>query len=344
MSWKEWASISIPCGLVTALDVGLSNLALVSITLTFYTMVKSSTPVFVLAWAYLFKIERITWPLIGVILVIASGEFLTVFGEVDFVLHGFLLCLTASVLSGARWTLVQLKLQQLDPPLKSTIVTMKLLAPSMFWSMLIISMVVERPWIKLKEEVASSQEMGSVFLLGLLGGTFAVFMILCEFYLILKASAIILMIGGVIKELTTIFIGVSFFKDKLNLINSTGVAIVFSGVLLYKIVFHYEKKIKQQQSMEAIPSEEPEEETEFLDEELPFQQSLAADIPFKDHDSDHGLGDYHDKPEDSLRKTDPAVEMIKSHNDGPLHLRQNMKRLSSSESVDGNSLPDNGIV
>ena len=207
MSWKEWAAISIPCGLVTSLDVGLSNLSLVSITITFYTMVKSSTPIFVLAWAYLFGIERITWRLVGVILVIASGEFLTVQGESKFVLNGFLLCLSASCLSGARWTLVQLKLQNLQPPLKSTLVTMRLLAPSMFFGMLLISLCVERPWNKFSAEEQTADELGRVLLLGLLGGFLAVSMVLCEFYLILHASAIIMMIGGVIKELTTIFIG-----------------------------------------------------------------------------------------------------------------------------------------
>ena len=205
MSWKEWSSISIPCGLVTAFDVGLSNLSLVTITITFYTMVKSSTPIFVLGWAYIFGIEKITWRLIGVILVIASGEFLTVVGEVDFILHGFMLCLVASVLSGARWTLVQLKLQNLDPPLKSTIVTMKLLAPSMFFGMFFISLVVEQPWTKLT--VSNEIELGHVIGLGVAGGVLAVAMVLCEFYLILHASAIILMIGGVIKEMVTILIG-----------------------------------------------------------------------------------------------------------------------------------------
>jgi solute carrier family 35 protein C2 len=207
MSWKEWASISVPCGLVTALDVGLSNLSLVTITITFYTMVKSSTPIFVLGWAYVFGIEKITWRLIGVILVIASGEFLTVAGEVDFVLHGFLLCLAASVLSGARWTMVQMKLQNLDPPLKTTIVTMKLLAPSMFFGMLFISLVVERPWTKFGASDENSQDIGHVLALGLAGGLLAVSMVLCEFYLILHASAIILMIGGVLKEMMTILIG-----------------------------------------------------------------------------------------------------------------------------------------
>jgi solute carrier family 35 protein C2 len=216
MGWKEWALVSIPCGLVTALDVGLSNLSLAVITITFYTMVKSSAPVFVLGWAHLFGIEKITLPLVGVAAVIAIGEFFTVFGEVDFVLKGFLLCLSASILSGARWTIVQLKLQSMDPPLKTTIVTMRLLSPSMFLSMLLLSFVVERPWNVFFHE--SAHELLRVGLLGLVGGIFAVAMILCEFYLILEASAFILMIGGVIKEMVTILIGyvdfcVEYFQD-----------------------------------------------------------------------------------------------------------------------------------
>jgi solute carrier family 35 protein C2 len=192
---------------VTALDVGLSNLSLVSITITFYTMVKSSTPIFVLGWAYAFGIETITWRLVGVILVIAAGEFLTVMGEVDFVLHGFLLCLTASILSGARWTLVQLKLQNMNPPLKTTLVTMKLLSPSMFTLMLLISLVVERPWNKFAGYYSDSNEVMAILLLGSVGGLLAIAMVLCEFYLILHATALILMIGGVVKEMTTIMIG-----------------------------------------------------------------------------------------------------------------------------------------
>ena len=209
MGWKEWLAISVPCGMITSGDVGLSNLSLVTISISFYTMVKASTPIFVLGWAYLFGIERITWPLIGVIVVIALGEFLTVAGEVEFDMKGFILCLSASMLSGARWTLVQLKLQTMDPPLKTTLVTMKLLAPSMFFSMLLISLVIEHPWTKfhLQDDAKYQDEILRTMGLGVLGGFVAVAMILCEFYLILKASAIILMIGGVIKEMITILIG-----------------------------------------------------------------------------------------------------------------------------------------
>lgn len=208
MSWKEYLSVSIPCGLVTSADVGMSNLALVRITITFYTMVKASTPVFVLVWAYIFGIERITLPLLIVVGIIAFGEFLTVLGETDFDLIGFALCLSASCLSGVRWTLVQLKIQSLDPPLKTTLATMRILSPSMFCSMLTISLIVEQPWNIIGSGYLDDPgEFVHTFSLGLLGAVFAIAMILCEFSLIMKASAIILMLGGVIKEMITIVIG-----------------------------------------------------------------------------------------------------------------------------------------
>ena len=208
MDWKTFLAISLPCGLITSGDVGMSNLSLVRISITFYTMVKASTPIFVLIWAYVFGIERITWGLLLVVAIIASGEFLTVVGETDFDLVGFLLCLAASCLSGARWTLVQLKIQSLDPPLKTTIATMRVLSPSMFFSMLLISLILERPWTVFGEGYFDTvEEFFHSFGLGLLGAVFAIAMILCEFSLIMEASAIILMIGGVIKEMNTIIVG-----------------------------------------------------------------------------------------------------------------------------------------
>lgn len=212
MTWKEFISISIPCGLVTSGDVGLSNLSLVSITITFYTMVKASSPIFVLLWAYFFGIVRITWSLVGVVLVIAIGEFLTVAGEVEFEFNGFLLCLMATICSGARWTLVQLKLQTLEPPLKTTIATMRVLSPFMFVSMLIVTIFIEHPWTKLPGLYNSWDEIIFIIKLGLAGATIAIAMIMCEFYLIVHTNAIMLMIGGVIKEILTIFVGYVIIK------------------------------------------------------------------------------------------------------------------------------------
>ena len=84
--------ISIPCGVITAADIGMSNLSLVRIAVTFYTMIKSSAPIWVLLSGFIFGLFPITPTLIMVGLLITTGEVLTSFGEVEFDEVGFLLC------------------------------------------------------------------------------------------------------------------------------------------------------------------------------------------------------------------------------------------------------------
>jgi len=209
LPWRTFLGISIPCGFVAASDVGFSNLALVRITLTFYTMVKASSPIFVLFSAYIFGITRITWSLLGVVLIIVVGEVFTVFGEVQFDTVGFILCAIAAVMAGMRWTLVELKLRDIQPPLKSSVAMMRILSPMMFIAMLFLSMVWEKPWISLQGTKFWTrwEDVTKLLLLGLVGAFLAICMMSCEFYLLLKSSAIVLMIGGVIKELLNIAVG-----------------------------------------------------------------------------------------------------------------------------------------
>ena len=210
LSWRVFLGISIPCGLVAASDVGFSNLALVRITLTFYTMVKASSPIFVLLSAYIFGITRITYSLMGVVLIIFIGELLTVFGEVRFDIMGFILCAIATLMSGMRWTLVELKLR--ETPLKSSVALMRILSPMMFISILFLSLVWEKPWRTLRgtKYWDNWEDVTKMIFLGLAGAFLAICMMSCEFYLLLKSSAIVLMIGGVIKELLNIFVGYAF--------------------------------------------------------------------------------------------------------------------------------------
>ena len=51
------------------------------------------------------------------------------------------------------------------------------------------------------------------------------------------------MLGGVIKELMTIFVGAEFFGDNVNAKNLIGCSVVFSGVILYKYLFHIKKDV-----------------------------------------------------------------------------------------------------
>eukprot|EP00986_Skeletonema_menzelii_P007136 scaffold2763_cov155-Skeletonema_menzelii.AAC.7 len=294
MSWKTFLGVSIPCGLITALDVGLSNLSLVRISITFFTMIKSSSPIWVLLSAFLFGLEKVTCTLVAVGGLIVAGELLTAFGEVEFDTVGFFLCLSAAVCSGIRWTLVQFKLNKLDPPLKGSVVVMRVLSPSMFICMLFLSLVIETPIEKLGPQHGdyfSNFENGFKTLsLGLIGAFIAIAMVLCEFWLILKSNAIVLMIGGVLKELITILVGVTIFGDALNVINISGIVVVFLGVFLYKATLHLNNSEKD-------PGTESESNRHFTrinsddvyEDEPPTLNSLFSKKSKKNSDPDLAL-------------------------------------------------------
>lgn len=58
MPWKEYCKTVLPNGIATGLDIGFSNFSLVFITLSFYVMCKSTTPLFLLTFAIAWGIER----------------------------------------------------------------------------------------------------------------------------------------------------------------------------------------------------------------------------------------------------------------------------------------------
>jgi len=61
LPWATYCRVVLPNGITTGLDIGLSNKSLVFITMSFYTMCKSTTPVFLLLFAFAMRIERPSW-------------------------------------------------------------------------------------------------------------------------------------------------------------------------------------------------------------------------------------------------------------------------------------------
>lgn len=54
---SPWRAV-VPNGITTGLDIGFSNMSLVFITMSFYTMCKSTVPVFLLLFAFIWRIEK----------------------------------------------------------------------------------------------------------------------------------------------------------------------------------------------------------------------------------------------------------------------------------------------
>lgn len=106
-------------------------------------MCKSSSLIFVLIFAFLFKLETFSFRLVGVIFLIFAGVVMMVATQTEFVLVGFILVMSASALGGLRWSLTQLLLKDKKVGLNNPASTIFWLAPIMGFALGIISLFVE---------------------------------------------------------------------------------------------------------------------------------------------------------------------------------------------------------
>ncbi|CAN6573040.1 unnamed protein product [Malus baccata var. baccata] len=113
MSWRDYFVKVVPTAIGTAMDVNLSNASLVFISVTFATMCKSAAPIFLLLFAFAFRLESPSVRLSGIMLIISLGILLTVAKETEFDFWGFIFVMLAAVMSGFRWCMTQILLQVL---------------------------------------------------------------------------------------------------------------------------------------------------------------------------------------------------------------------------------------
>ncbi|GJN73118.1 triose-phosphate Transporter [Purpureocillium lilacinum] len=237
-----------PCGISTGLDIGLGNASLKFISLTFYTMCKSSSLAFVLLFAFVFRLETPTWRLVAIIATMTAGVVLMVFGEVEFKLGGFFLVISAAFFSGFRWALTQILLLR-NPATSNPFSSIFFLTPVMFVTLISLAIPVEGVsalWEGLK---TLTNEWGVVMtpLFLLFPGCIAFCMTASEFALLQRTSVVTLSIAGIFKEVVTISAAALVFGDKLTLINFFGLITTISAIVAYNYIKITKMREKAQQ-------------------------------------------------------------------------------------------------
>ncbi|XP_062105805.1 probable sugar phosphate/phosphate translocator At1g06470 [Humulus lupulus] len=234
MSWRDYFMRVVPTALGTAMDINLSNASLVSISVTFATMCKSGAPIFLLLFAFAFRLESPSIKLSGIILVISLGILLTVAKETEFELGGFILVMLAAVMSGFRWCMTQILLQKETYGLKNPLTLMSYVTPVMAVATGILSLMLD-PWNEFRKNdyFNNPWHVTRSCLLMLLGGTLAFFMVLTEYILVSVTSAVTVTIAGVVKEAVTILVAVIYFGDEFTWLKGAGLFIIIIGVSLF---------------------------------------------------------------------------------------------------------------
>lgn len=249
VSVEDYTRKLAPCGVATALDIGCSNASLKTISLAFYTMCKSSNLAFVLLFAFLFRLERPTGHLVGVIGLISIGVILMVATETRFVLEGFLLIMTASCMGGLRWALTQTLLHD-NPATRNPFASIYRLAPIMFVSLFVLACVAEGPLNFISAPLWRERGLLRAIPLLLFPGVLAFGMTASEFALIRRTSVVTLSVAGILKEVLTIAASVTIYGDVLTPLNISGLAITVLGIAVYNYIrfFRMRKDLRQEVS------------------------------------------------------------------------------------------------
>ncbi|KAL9244566.1 hypothetical protein vseg_018333 [Gypsophila vaccaria] len=234
MTWRDYFAKVVPTAMATALDINLSNASLVFISVTFATMCKSASPIFLLIFAFAFRLETPSLKLFGIILVISFGILLTVAKDTEFEFWGFVFVMLAAVMSGFRWCMTQILLQKEAYGLKNPLTFMSYVTPIMAIATLLMSLLLD-PWDEFRTNVYfnSPWHVARSCLLMLFGGTLAFFMVLTEYVLISVTSAVTVTIAGVVKEAVTIIVAVFYFHDEFTWLIGVGLLTIMFGVSLF---------------------------------------------------------------------------------------------------------------
>ncbi|KAJ4749707.1 Nucleotide/sugar transporter family protein [Rhynchospora pubera] len=252
MSWKDYSIRVVPLGLATALDINLSNISLVFITVTFATMCKSGGPIFLLLFAFAFRLEKPSFKLLGIMLVISVGVLLSVAKATEFNLWGFILIMLAAALSGFRWSMTQILLQKEAYGLKDPINLMSSVTPVMAIVTAILSLTMD-PWSEFSKNnfFNNPRHIMRSCLLMLFGGAMAFLMVLTEYVLVSDTSAVTVTVIGIFKDAITILVAVLFFNDPFTWLKGIGLLTITLGVGLFNL-YKYQKIKKGDENREEM--------------------------------------------------------------------------------------------
>ncbi|XP_061696022.1 solute carrier family 35 member C2 [Syngnathoides biaculeatus] len=266
LSWTDYLHKVAPTALATTLDIGLSNWSFLFITISLYTMTKSSAVLFILFFSLVLKLEEPNPFLILVVLLIASGLFMFTFQSTQFNMEGFVMVLLASFIGGIRWTLTQVLMQKAELGLQNPVDAMYHLQPLMFLGLFPLFIYNEGLSLSTSDKLFRVTELSPllycVFLLSV-GGILAFGLGFSEFLLVSRTSSLTLSVSGIFKEICTLVLAASVMGDKMSILNWLGFAVCLCGIALHVgLRVHYSKN--KTPSLRQLNSKTPELEFPLL--------------------------------------------------------------------------------
>ncbi|XP_049811761.1 solute carrier family 35 member C2 isoform X1 [Schistocerca nitens] len=238
LNWTLYITKLCPTGVASGLDIAFSNWGLSLITVSLYTMTKSTTILFILGFALLFRLESKSWSLVAIVLMISSGLFLFTYKATQFSLEGFMITLLASFMSGLRWTLAQLIMQKSELGLSNPVDMVYHVQPWMIVSVLPFAVAFEGHSIASSCHTfryhSASQILHSAGVV-LFGAILGYLMEIAEFLVVCQTSSLTLSIAGIVKEAMTLLLAILLVGDRMSPVNFVGLLLCMAGIMVHTL-------------------------------------------------------------------------------------------------------------
>ncbi|KAF0295137.1 Solute carrier family 35 member C2 [Amphibalanus amphitrite] len=236
LSWRVfWTKMAAP-GVFSALDIGLSQWSFEFISVTLYTMTKSTSVIFIYICALFLRIEKLQWSMAVIVMLISGGLVTFTYESTTFHLLGFLMALTASVTSGLRWTLSQILMQKEELGLANPIDMIYHIQPWMMVSLLPFAVFFEGAAVATSVDLflySEPRQMVSSAGHVLLGCLLAFLMDAAEFLALRVTSSVTLCVAGVFKEVCTLLLAILVAGDELGALKAVGLVTCVAGITLH---------------------------------------------------------------------------------------------------------------
>eukprot|EP00002_Diphylleia_rotans_P035451 TRINITY_DN7736_c0_g1_i2.p1 TRINITY_DN7736_c0_g1~~TRINITY_DN7736_c0_g1_i2.p1 ORF type:complete len:397 (-),score=74.73 TRINITY_DN7736_c0_g1_i2:213-1403(-) len=286
LAWDQYLNYIVPVGIFAGADIALSNISLLYITVTLYTMVKAGIIVWVLMFSFAFRLEKPTFKLVAIIIFVVAGILLATYGDTKFDPFGFVMVFIASILAGARWTSCQYLMQndrlQLDP--KTTIY---FVTPVQGLCLVPMFLFLEAKEMYNDGYFQFSLESMQVYGILFLAAVLVFGLNLSEFLLIHHTSTLTMSVVGTLKEMLTISLSVLIFHDELSMMNSIGFTVCMVGIVGYKVIRY--QKIRESEAL-TNPTKKEMKELSLGEDEGTIDRILH-NISSKKHTSPTELDD-----------------------------------------------------
>lgn len=236
LSWRQyWRKMAAP-GVFSALDIGLSQWSLEIISVTLYTMTKSTSVIFIYICALFLRIEKLQWSMSAIVVLISGGLFVFTYESTTFNMLGFLMALTAALTSGLRWTLSQVLMQKKELGLANPIDMIYHIQPWMIATLLPFAVFFEGAEVATSRDLflyAEPRQMSASAGRILLGCLLAFLMDNAEFLALRLTSSVTLCVASVFKEVCTLLLAILVAGDEVSATKAVGLVTCVAGISLH---------------------------------------------------------------------------------------------------------------